>query len=104
MFRRKQAVSAPEEQVEPQTERPTSSRVAGPWDVDDIDLEDGVDRVDLGGLLLAPSDGRELRLQVDEASGQIASVMVTGPDGAVELMPFAAPRNGDLWSDVRPQI
>ena len=30
--------------------------------------------------------------------------MLAGHDGAVELRAFAAPRNGDLWSDVRPQI
>ncbi len=30
--------------------------------------------------------------------------MLAGPDGALELRAFAAPRNGDLWSEVRPQI
>ena len=76
----------------------------GPYDVDDIDLEDGVERLDLGGLLIAPSEGRELRLQVDEASGQVQSVLVAGAEGALELKPFAAPRHGDLWSEIYPQI
>ena len=30
--------------------------------------------------------------------------MLAGSDGACEFQAFAAPRNGDLWSDVRPQI
>ena len=30
--------------------------------------------------------------------------MLAAQDGAVELRAFAAPRNGDLWSEVRPQI
>ncbi len=30
--------------------------------------------------------------------------MLAGPDGALEFQAFAAPRNGDLWSTVRPQI
>ena len=30
--------------------------------------------------------------------------MLAGADGALELRAFAAPRNGDLWSEVRPQI
>ena len=30
--------------------------------------------------------------------------MIAGPDGALELRAFAAPRAGDLWSDARPQI
>ena len=32
------------------------------------------------------------------------AVVLAGPDGALELRAFAAPRNGDLWSEVRPQI
>ena len=65
---------------------------------------DDPERVDLGSLLIAPEPGRELRLQVDEASGAVQSVVLAGADGALELRAFAAPRNGDLWSEARPQI
>jgi hypothetical protein len=41
---------------------------------------------------------------VDETSGNVQSVMFAGPEGALELRVFAAPRHGDLWSEVRPQI
>jgi hypothetical protein len=75
----------------------------GPFDVDDLP-EDEVTRVDLGSLLIEPEQGRELRLQVDEASGAVQSVLLAGQDGAIEIRAFAAPRNGDLWSEVRPQI
>ena len=74
----------------------------GPYDADELDSTEG--RVDLGALLLLPVEGTELQLQVDEASGAVQSVMFAGPDGALELKVFAAPRNGDLWSEVRPQI
>ena len=60
--------------------------------------------VDLGSLLVEPVEGLDLQLQVDEASGQVAAVLLAGPEGALELRAFAAPRNGDLWSEVRPQI
>jgi hypothetical protein len=30
--------------------------------------------------------------------------MLAGEEGAIELRAFAAPRGGDLWSEVRPQI
>jgi hypothetical protein len=76
---------------------------SGPFDADDLPDED-VERVDLGSLLIAPEPGRELRLQVDEASGVVQSVVLAGEDGALELRAFAAPRNGDLWSEARPQI
>ena len=83
----------------------TVDRLAdGPLDSEELVADDGVDRVDLGALLIAPEPSRELRLQVDEASGTVQAVVIAGPDGAVELRAFAAPRNGDLWSEVRPQI
>ncbi|GAB3264686.1 DUF3710 domain-containing protein [Nocardioides dilutus] len=75
----------------------------GPFDADELP-DDGPERVDLGSLLIAPEPGRELRLQVDEASGAVQSVVLAGADGALELRAFAAPRNGDLWSEARPQI
>lgn len=78
---------------------------AGPFDVADVDVEnDGVERVDLGSILIAPAEGLELRLQVDESSSEVQSVLIAGPTGAVEVKAFAAQRNGDLWSDVRRQI
>lgn len=85
------------------TSAPASPRTDGPFDESQV-RDDGVVRVDLGALLIAPSEGRELRLQVDEASGDVQAVMLADPDGALELQAFAAPRNGDLWSTVRPQI
>lgn len=80
-------------------------RAEGPWDVSEVELdEDDPNKVDLGGLIVTGRPGLELRLQVDEASQQIASVLLVGEEGAVELRPFAAPRNGSIWDDVRREI
>ena len=76
---------------------------AGPFDAEDVE-GDGVERVDLGSLLIPPVEGAELRLQVDERTQQVQAVMLAGSDGALELRAFSAPRNGDLWSEVRPQL
>lgn len=91
---------------EPETTDPTPVAPSrGPHDIADVDVEnDGVERVDLGGILIAPAPDLELRLQVDEASGVVQSVLVAGADGAVELRAFAASRGGDMWDDVRRQI
>lgn len=86
-----------------------SASATGPRDIDDLGaderdgLEDG-DRVDLGSLVLSAVDGLEIRLQVEESTEQVQSVLHTAAEGAVELRAFAAPRNGDLWSEVRPRI
>ncbi|WP_298512577.1 DUF3710 domain-containing protein [uncultured Nocardioides sp.] len=89
---------------DPEEETAADLLADGPFDSEDLPpLADG-ERVDLGSLLITPEPNRELRLQVDEASGAVQQVLLAGPDGALEVRAFAAPRNGDLWSEVRPQI
>lgn len=110
-FRRKAAEAGSEDRADDSLDQmrddepgdePGDGPGQGPFDVEDLEDTDG--RVDLGALVLLPVPGTELQLQVDEASGNVQSVMFAGPDGALELRVFAAPRNGDLWSEVRPQI
>lgn len=76
---------------------------SGPFDVEELD-EERMPPVDLGALLLTPLPGRDLRVQVDEKSGTVKAVLLADKSGAVELRAFAAPRNGDLWGEIRPQI
>lgn len=83
----------------------TGGRAEGPWDSSEVDLgEEDQTRVDLGGLVVKGRPGLELRLQVDEASQQVAAVLLVGAEGALELRPFAAPRNGGIWDNIRRQI
>ncbi|MGH3333904.1 MAG: DUF3710 domain-containing protein [Nocardioidaceae bacterium] len=80
-------------------------RTEGPWDITETTIdEDDAGKVDLGGLIVTGRPGLELRLQVSEAGEQIVAVLLVGPRGAVELRPFAAPRNSDIWDDIRKQI
>ncbi len=80
-------------------------RANGPWDISEVDYdEDDGSRLDLGSLIVTPRAGLDLQLQVDEQSGQVVAVVLAGKEGAVELRAFAAPRNGDIWDDVRQQI
>jgi hypothetical protein len=104
-FRRKSTADEADDltQIDEETEETVEEPETGPFDVDDLP-DDDVKRVDLGSLLIEPKPGHDLRLQVDEASGNVQSVVLATKDGAIELRAFAAPRNGDLWSEVRPQI
>lgn len=103
-FRRKPAAPAePEENLEPADPDAAATPETGPFDADELG-DDGVERVDLGSLLVAPVPGSELRIQVDERTQQVQSVLLAGSDGALELRAFSAPRNGDLWSEVRPRL
>lgn len=108
-FRRKSKASPPthrstEPVVEPERDEPQVPE-SGPYDVDATpEGLVGEDWIDLGSLLVAPAPGKELRLQVDEGSGEIASVVLTAEDGAMEMRAFAAPRNGDLWGEALPLL
>jgi hypothetical protein len=103
MFRRRSRSEPDAAASEEAGPDPVEPDAAGPWDSEDP-LPSGLDRVDLGSLRVAPREGADLRLQVDENTGEVQSVMLAAEEGALELRAFAAPRNGDLWREVRPQI
>jgi hypothetical protein len=79
------------------------ARDKGPHDAADIDAESG-EWIDLGGLLLRPLEGTELRLQVDEGSQTVLAALIVRGDSALEIRAFAAPRSGGLWEDLRREI
>lgn len=99
-FRRKSADSAPADAVV----GPESPQESGPGPHDADAVTDGIERVDLGSLLVAPSPGRELRLQVNESTGEVGAVLLVAEEGAMEVQVFSAARSGGLWDQVRPQI
>jgi hypothetical protein len=99
----RKSTPAPEEAVTPAEPEVDAEPVTGPFDAEDVP-DDGVSRVDLGSMLVAPVPGSELRLQVDERTQQVQSVLLAAAEGALELRAFAAPRNGDLWAEIRPQL
>ena len=79
----------------------------GPFDESQVDVEAYLDKhggIDLGSLIVIPDDGMEVRLEVEEASGEVGAVVLVSDDGALELRAFAASRGGDAWADLRPQI
>ncbi len=78
----------------------------GPFDSGDVDpavLEEE-DRIDLGALVITGMPGMELRLQVDEQSGQVQAILLVLEDSALELRAFAAPKKTGIWSEVRREI
>lgn len=78
-------------------------RADGPWDIAEF-VDDGVERLDLGALRVTPVAGVEVQVQVDEGSGQVTQLTLTRGDAAVQVQPYAAPRSGGLWDEVRGQI
>jgi len=79
-------------------------RLAGPWDESEADLSDGIERLNLGGLLVAATPGVDLQVQVDESTGRISLLTFATKQGSVQVQPYAAPRSGGMWDDIRGQI
>lgn len=81
------------------------ARSRGPWDDSEVELdeEDG-SYVNLGALAIKGREGVEVRLQADQATQQIQAVMLVAEDGAMELRPFASPRNESIWDDIRQRL
>jgi len=74
----------------------------GPFDVSEIEDQDGY--VDLGALLIAPAEGLQLRLEVEEATQRVVAVTMDLNGSSLQLQAFAAPRSEGLWDEIREQI
>lgn len=74
----------------------------GPLDIDEIESRDGY--VDLGALLIAPAEGLQLRLEVEEATQRVVAVTMDLNGSSLQLQAFAAPRSEGLWDEIREQI
>jgi hypothetical protein len=81
-----------------------AERNEGPWDVTEVDYSDGVERLDLGALQVVATEGVDVQVQVDEDTGTVVQLTFARADGAVQVQPYAAPRSGGLWDDVRGQL
>lgn len=78
-------------------------RQGGPWDLPDLP-DDGVNRVDLGGLLVPVAEGIEVRVDVDQSTGAVVSATLATPISAMQVLAFAAPRTAGIWAEVREEI
>lgn len=74
---------------------------SGPYDVTEL-ADDGVRRVDLGGLRVPVPAGTEVR--VDVADDQVVAANVVFPDSTLQLQAFAAPRSRGIWEEVRTEL
>lgn len=73
----------------------------GPYD--SRQAPDGVQRLDLGSLLIPALEGVEVRVQANPDGGVEQVVLVHG-DSALQLGVFAAPRSEGIWDEVRAEI
>lgn len=95
-------VQATNDASDEEAARPTPpGRPSGPWDAEDVD-EDGVQRLDLGALLVPVPDGCEVRVDVQDE--QVVAATVVDGRSALQIHGFAAPRSEGIWDEVRQEI
>jgi hypothetical protein len=108
LFSRKKDVE-PDEELEVAAEVPEAAaapsepaRTTGPWDQADAP-EDGLNRIDLGGLLVPVPPEVEVRVDVSPEGQVVAATLVKG-QSALQVNAFAAPRREGIWAEVRAEI
>ncbi|MFF5052609.1 DUF3710 domain-containing protein [Micromonospora sp. NPDC000663] len=78
-----------------------SALVRGPYDISEVD--DDVQRLDLGSLHIPAIAEVEVRVQADP-QGVVQQVVLVHGDNALQLGVFAAPRSEGIWDEVREEI
>ena len=71
---------------------------AGPHDEAEAP-DDGLNRLDLGSVLLPVPDGAQLQVEMDQNKA-VRAVHVVTPFGQLTVNAYAAPRSGGLWREV----
>jgi hypothetical protein len=92
----------PSQAAAPSDDEAAAEPLNGPFDVSEVDPD--ATYIDLGSLLFQPSEELDLRLQVDEQSGAVMTVLLVADEGVLEVRAFASSRGGDLWTDARREI
>ncbi|MET8309133.1 MULTISPECIES: DUF3710 domain-containing protein [unclassified Micromonospora] len=82
-------------------EESTPALERGPYDVSEVN--DDVQRLDLGSLRIPAIAEVEVRVQADP-QGVIQQVVLVHGENALQLGVFAAPRSEGIWDEVREEI
>ena len=75
----------------------------GPYDSEDAP-QDELPRIDLGSLQVPMIEGLEVRLDMDEATGEPTQLVLADGDSMLQLGVFAAPRSAGMWAEIRAEI
>lgn len=75
----------------------------GPYDAGDAPTDE-IPRIDLGSLKVPMVDGVEVRLDMDEVSGEPTQLVLADGESMMQLGVFAAPRSSGIWAEIRNEI
>lgn len=81
---------------------PLNRAVAGPFDV--AELSNLNQYGDFGSIKVIPTEGMDIRLEIEEETQRVLSVSITLNQSTLQLQAFAAPKSEGLWHEVRTQL
>ena len=80
-----------------------AQEATGPYDVDEAPADE-IARIDLGALRIPLIDGLEVRLDLNEETGEPTQLVLADGESMLQLGVFAAPRTAGIWDEVRAEI
>ena len=81
---------------------PEDRETAGPFDAAEVPAMRPY--VDLGGIKVAPREGLQLRLEVEERTNRVVAVSLDYQESLLQVQAFAAPKTTGLWGRVRSEL
>jgi hypothetical protein len=95
-----QELSAPEH--DERKSGPVHRETEGPFDVAEVPSLRPY--VDFGSLKVAPREGLQLRLDVEESTKRIVAVSLDYAESTLQVQAFSAPKSTGLWHEIRAQL
>lgn len=94
----------PDESIEVDTSKsaPEDRETSGPFDISEVPAMRPY--VDLGGIKIAPREGLQMRLEVDERAKRVVAASLELAGSLLQVQAFSAPKTTGLWNQIRSDL
>lgn len=89
-------------EVDTSKSAPADRAEAGPFDTSEVPAMRPY--VDLGGIKIAPREGLQMRLEVDERAKRVVAVSLEISGSLLQVQAFAAPKSSGMWNQIRADL
>lgn len=91
-----------QEAVDTSKSAPADRDTAGPFDFAEVPTMRPY--VDLGGIKIAPREGLQMRLEVDERAKRVVAVSLEYAESLLQVQAFSAPKSSGMWHQIRRDL
>ena len=90
------------EELDTSKSAPADRETAGPFDFSEVPTMRPY--VDLGGIKIAPREGLQMRLEVDERAKRVVAVSLEYQGSLLQVQAFSAPKSSGMWHQIRRDL